>query len=203
MAALPEHTEPQRHRLLSNHVKECSGPEEFAAEIGKLWTEAQQKFLAIGRYLVRAKAQLKHGEFEAMVATQLPFGKNVAYQLRVVAQSVDQERLLEQDLPKSYSTAFKLAKLEDPVLDRAREHNLVRPDVTRREIEHFLDVIDAEADRTRPERERVAKDILRLRQRVSTLADELEDAKAKLAELEAAAGPQDVANDASLEDLTD
>jgi len=182
--ALPEHAEPLRHRVLSNHVKECDGVEEYAAEIGKLWSEAQAKFLAIGRYLVKAKSRLAHGEFEAMVATRLPFGKNVAYQLRIVALAVDQDRLMERDLPKSYSNAFRLAKLEDPVLYQARERNLVRPDVTRREIEEFLQAVGSEDARARPDRGRVFKEIERLRQRVSALTGELEDARAKLAELE-------------------
>ena len=74
VAALPEHTEPTRHRILSNTVRDCDSAQEFVAEIEKLWGEAQEKFLTIGRYLVQAKVRLRHGEFEQMVATQLPFG---------------------------------------------------------------------------------------------------------------------------------
>src|SRR4028118_2045658 len=131
VAALPEHTDPRRHRILSNYVKDCDEAREFVAEIEKLWSEAQEKFLIIGRYLVQAKARLKHGEFEQMVATQLPFGKNVAYQLRIVALAVEQNRLEERELPRSYSNAFRLAQMNEAVLSRARAGNLVRPDVTR------------------------------------------------------------------------
>ncbi len=187
VAALPEHTEPPRHRILSNHVKTCDEARKFVAEIEKLWSEAQEKFLTIGRYLVQAKARLKHGEFEMMVATQLPFGKNVAYQLRVVAQAVEQDRLEERDLPRSYSNAFRLAQMDEAMLQRAREKNLVRPDVTRREIIDFLSVIAAETERRRPERERVAREIEKLRARVASLEDDLAEARAKLAEFEASA----------------
>ncbi len=187
VAALPEHTEPPRHRILSNHVKNCDEAREFVAEIEKLWSEAQEKFLTIGRYLVQAKARLKHGEFEMMVAIQLPFGKNVAYQLRVVAQAVEQDRLEERDLPRSYSNAFRLAQMDEAMLQRAREKNLVRPDVTRREIIDFLSVIAAETERRRPERERVAREIEKLRVRVASLEDDLAEARAKLAEFEASA----------------
>ena len=191
VASLPEHVEPQRHRILSNYVKECDNTGEFIAEIEKLWGEAQEKFLTIGRYLVQAKARLKHGEFEAMVASQLPFGRGVAYQLRVVAQAVEQDRLEESTLPRSYNNAFRLAQMDEAILRRARESNLVRPEVTRREIVDFLHIISAEAERRRPERERIAKEIERLRSRAAALADELAETRTKLAELEASAGSAD------------
>ncbi len=186
VASLPENGELQRHRILSNFVKQCDNTGEFVAEIGKLWDEAQEKFLTIGRYLIQAKARLKHGEFEAMIASQLPFGRGVAYQLRMVAQAVEQAKLEESTLPRSYSNAFRLAQMDKTVLERARESNLIRPDVTRREIVDFLGIITAEAERRWSERERAAREIERLRSRAAALADELAETKAKLAELEAA-----------------
>ncbi len=187
VASLPENGELQRHRILSNFVKQCDNTGEFIAEIGKLWDEAQEKFLTIGRYLIQAKVRLKHGEFEAMIASQLPFGRGVAYQLRMVAQAVEQAKLEESTLPRSYSNAFRLAQMDKIVLERARESNLIRPDVTRREIVDFLEIISAEAERRWPERERTAREIKRLRSRAAALADELAETKAKLAEMEAAA----------------
>ena len=186
VASLPEAGELPRHRILSNFVKQCDNAGEFVAEIEKLWGEAQEKFLTIGRYLVQAKARLKHGEFEVMIASQLPFGRGVAYQLRVVAQAVEQSKLEEGTLPRSYSNAFRLAQMDEAVLNRAREGNLIRPDVTRREILDFIEVISAEAERRRPERERMVREVERLRHRAAALADELAETKAKLAEMEAA-----------------
>ena len=110
----------------------------YAGEISRLWAEAQDRFLKIGRYLVRAKAALPHGSFEAMVADELPFGRHVAWQLRTVATAVDGGRLVEDELPNSYATAFKLASLDDEVLDRAKAENVVRPDVTRAEVTSFV-----------------------------------------------------------------
>lgn len=187
VASLPENGELQRHRILSNFVKQCDNTGEFVAEIGKLWDEAQEKLLTIGRYLIQAKAHLKHGEFEAMIASQLPFGRGVAYQLRIVAQAVEQAKLEESTLPRSYNNAFRLAQMDKTVLERARESNLIRPDVTRREIVDFLGIISAEAERQWPERERTAREIERLRSRAAALADELAETKAKLAEMEAGA----------------
>ncbi len=202
VASLPEDGELQRHRILSNFVKRCDNAGEFATEIGKLWDEAQEKFLTIGRYLIQAKTRLKHGEFEAMVASQLPFGRGVAYQLRIVAQAVEQAKLEESTLPRSYSNAFRLAQMDKIVLERARENNLIRCDVTRREIVDFLEIISAEAERRQPERERIAREIERLRSRAAVLADELAETKAKLAEMEAAVNTQPDRNDSTVEGHT-
>lgn len=199
VASLPEDGELQRHRILSNFVKHCDNAGEFVTEIEKLWDEAQEKFLTIGRYLIQAKARLKHGEFETVVASQLPFGRGVAYQLRVVAQAVEQAKLEESTLPRSYSNAFRLAQMDKTVLERARESNLIRPEVTRREIVDFLEIISAEAERRRPERERIAREIERLRSRAAALADELAETKAKLAEMEAAAAAHSNRNDLTLD----
>ena len=183
LAALPEHSDQRRERLLSNHVKQCTDLAEYVEEIDKLWGEAQEKFLIIGRYLLQAKLTLPYGQFETMVATQLPFGKNIAYQLRCVAQAVDQERLDAAEVPRSYNNAFRLAQMKPPLLERAREAKLVRPDVKRREIDEFLDVVASEVERGRPEAERTEREAAALRNRIAKLEDDLDEAKRRLAEL--------------------
>jgi hypothetical protein len=62
-------SEGTRAQTLANAVVARNNAEGYAREIGKLWGEAQQKFLAIGRYLCLAKRTLEHGEFERMVAS--------------------------------------------------------------------------------------------------------------------------------------
>jgi hypothetical protein len=186
---LPEHQEAKRQRLLSNHVKECHGTEDFVSEIGKLWEEAQAKFLTIGRYLVQAKERLPHGEFEAMVANQLPFGRSVAYQLRMVAQAVEQRRIAEDDLPRSYTNAYKLVLLDDGALRRAHEAKVVRPDVTRRELTDFFRSIRAEAQQSTPEQERRTQRVAWLQARAETLAQEMAQIRAELDALGAGVEP--------------
>ena len=110
--ALPG-SEGTRARMLSNAVVARNNTEGYANEIGKLWGEAQQKFLTIGRYLILAKEKLEHGEFERMVSTMLPFGRNVAHRLRVVAAAVEQGRLPEEALPRSYTVAYGLVILSE------------------------------------------------------------------------------------------
>jgi hypothetical protein len=125
-----------RTRALSNSVLDLHSEAEVVEEINKLWVEAQEKFLAIGRYLCRAKLRFP-GAFEKTIVSALPFGKNIAYQLRAVAEAVDAGRFGEDDLPKSYSTAYRLVSLQPGDLAAARAQGLVRNDVTRPELEAF------------------------------------------------------------------
>ena len=58
--------------------------EGYVREINRLWSEARDKFLAIGEYLVQAKETLPHGEYEKMIESRLPFkpGGRAPYQDR-------------------------------------------------------------------------------------------------------------------------
>src|SRR3954468_15535413 len=73
---------------------------DFAQEISMLWQDVREKFLRIGRLLVRAKNVLPRGEFDRMIAIDLPFNTSIAYQLRAVADAVDTGRLALGELPR-------------------------------------------------------------------------------------------------------
>lgn len=131
-----EEPETQRFRTIVNIVRDLHSEAEVVSEIDKLWGEAQEKFLAIGRYLVQAKLRF-HRSYEASILPLLPFGKGVAYQLRAIAVAVDEGRLVEDEMPRSYATAYQLVSLPPLQFDLARKANLVRRDVLRREVEAF------------------------------------------------------------------
>ena len=128
--------EGDRGRLLSNSLVVLHTENDVVREVSKLWQEAQERFLTIGRYLVGAKERFK-GNYERMILPQLPFGRQVAFQLRTVAAAVDAGKIEEDVLPQSYSTAYSLVTLEDKYFALARSRNLVRRDVVRSELEAF------------------------------------------------------------------
>lgn len=134
--SIAEEPESQRYRAVVNVVRDLHTEAEVVSEIDKLWGEAQEKFLAIGRYLVQAKQRF-HRSYEASILPLLPFGKGVAYQLRAIAVAVDEGRLLEDEMPRSYATTYQLVSLPPSQFDLARKENLVRRDVLRREVEAF------------------------------------------------------------------
>src|SRR4051812_1252305 len=171
-----EDEEVSRLPALENAVRKYNDADGYARAIGKLWAEAQQKFIAIGRHLQQAKQTLAHGDYERMVSSMLPFGPSVARKLRTVAEAVDSGRLPGDSLPNAYSVAYELAVLPEGELLVAGERRLIRPDVTRREIEAFKrEIRNAQSDR---------RAVLAL-QRNQQMA-RLRAARAKVQEIEAA-----------------
>jgi hypothetical protein len=171
-----------RTEIIANALRPCQTSDEYVREIRKLWAEAQAKFLAIGRYLVTAKANLdvhgKRGDYERMIANDLPFSRQVAHQLRVVAEAVDSGRLAEGEMPQAYSTAFLLASLPDEQLAVARQRGLVSPLVARtRVLEFRRTLMPRDLGHLRRNRERVIAEIERRQAEIEAL-------QARLAEID-------------------
>lgn len=126
---------------VENAVGRIESPEKAVEEITSLWRQAQEKFLAIGRYLLRTKDKFPKA-FEREVIAKLPFGYNVAHQLMSVARAVDSGVLKPNELPRTYSVAYHLTTLSSAQLLEARRNGLVGPDVSRRAIIDFKKAID-------------------------------------------------------------
>jgi hypothetical protein len=164
--------------------RELRNPDEYVREISRLWREAQQSFLAIGRYLVQAKRKLPHGEFQKLVEASLPFGRQTAYELRMIAEAVDAGRIPEPKLPQAASVAYQLATLKPDDLAAAAHDGLVRPDLRRPEI------IAWKRERLRrssgANQEALARRRARLAEIIRRHEEELEKARRELAELDEA-----------------
>lgn len=168
-------------------------PEDYVREIGKLWDEAQRRFLSIGRYL-RHAIQANRGDFEAKILPQLPFGRAVAYQLREVADAVETGRFREAELPRSYSAAYYLTLIPDQHVPLARNRGLVRPQAARSEIMRFLAEIkpgDASSTKRR-------EDLLRRR---DVLNRQMARIREELADIERELGPEAVVIDGQAESI--
>lgn len=182
-----------RGELLSNTLIDFRTEREFVEEVSKLWSEAQDRFLTIGRYLCRARAMFS-GEFERTVIPMLPFGKSIAHQLRCVAEAVDRGSLLEEELPRSYSAAYRLTTLEPPHLERAKQMGLVQPTVTRSKIEAFIKDIRERRAGTgerramlQMRREKLLSQIRKLNEELAAVEREIDPAAAKGGDARAAA----------------
>ncbi|MGF7213591.1 hypothetical protein GGE65_008237 [Skermanella aerolata] len=108
--------------------------ESAVSEIHRLWNNAQQHFVSIGRWLNAAKDALPHGEYEQMVVEQLPFSPSIARQLRTAAEFVDSGIIPREQLPDSYATVYQIATLPKPILEEAKQKAMIRPSITRREL---------------------------------------------------------------------
>jgi hypothetical protein len=77
------------------------------------------------------------GRFSTEIIPKLPFERATADKLAKVAILVDAGVLPVERLPPNYSTAFLLLTLDKSDLAKAEERNLVRPNVSRKEVEAF------------------------------------------------------------------
>jgi hypothetical protein len=178
-AAAPIISTTSRSEDFAATIVPLNRPEDYVREIGKLWDEAQRRFLSIGRYLLHAITANK-GEFESKILPQLPFGRAVAYQLREVAEAVEKGRFREAELPRSYSAAYYLTLVPEHHIPLARNRGLVRPQAARSEIMRFLSEIkpaDASAVKRRDDlirrREILTRQIARLSEEISQIEREL------------------------------
>lgn len=97
-----------------------AGRAEWTASIRDMWTTAAEAFIGAGRELIDAKATLRHGEFEAMVEDDLPFGPRTARRLMAIALDPRiADRTHVSVLPASWRTLYELTRLDDEALERA------------------------------------------------------------------------------------
>jgi hypothetical protein len=134
--------------------------EEFAAEIRRAWAESQESFLLIGRYLNVAKSTLQHGEFMAMVASDLPFSHQTANKLMSVARFIEAGELPPDSLPNASETCYQITTLSAEERARALQEGIIQPAMRREDILQFKRRIrtqsnhDAKTERKRLETER-------------------------------------------------
>lgn len=120
-------------------------PEAWALRINAAWRRSLEAVIETGRLLIDAKAQLRHGQWQSLIDTQLDFSSDTAQRLMAIARD---QRLSNpahvRFLPRSYSTLHELTKLSDEQFSRGIEEKIINPDMERREVERL---------RPRPERD--------------------------------------------------
>ena len=145
LAPIASHPGPQQVTIAPDRraeeftlaIPDSDRREDYVATVTALWNRARDSFIAIGRALEQAKARLPHGEFERMVANDLPFNKSVAHQIRVAAAAVSSGRLPGRQLPGNYTTIYHLATLDAEALSQAEQAGLFRPNLRRSEVIAF------------------------------------------------------------------
>ena len=153
---------------------------ECIVAIETLWERSQRNFLTIGRYLIAAKKKLPHGEYDAMILDKLPFSRNTAHMFRTVAESLENRTIEPEALPRDYSAAYKLVTLQPAQLEQARSRDLVRPTLTRKEIDSFR----REFTSTTTRMDGLPKSDKALLKARRKLIDEMETIRRKIAEID-------------------
>ncbi len=120
-----------------NKPRQLATRPEFAADILREWGNAMEATVRVGRLLNQAKATLAHGEFEAMVESDLPFKAATARKLRKAAELVDSGEISLERLPEAYTLLYAIASMPDETRQQALDAGVIRPEVTRSELEAF------------------------------------------------------------------
>jgi hypothetical protein len=107
--------------------------------------------IEMGRALIRAERAFTRKEWDHLLAggqRLIGLPKNTASMYRAIARDIDAGRLPRALCPESFSTAYVLTTYEDWRLDAAKQRGLLRPTVTRKEIEQFKRLPPAEVQAT-------------------------------------------------------
>ena len=105
--------------------------------IEPLWSQAQRNFVEIGRYLLRAKDELPHGQYTKLIESHLPFGRSTCHALREIAIAVDSNRFSLAELPLDYTAAYQVVTLPETSVEQAREQGLIKPTTKRKDVAEF------------------------------------------------------------------
>jgi hypothetical protein len=176
----------QREDAMNAAIVPFERREQYATEINALWKQAQNAFLRIGHYLELAKERLPHGEFEQMIANELPFDKRTAFMIRAASKAVRSGRLPAERLPPNYSVIYQLATLDDDKLKAAEAEGLIRPTLRRAEVIAFkrrlispaaagLDLRRRELLESRERLQRVLQETTEALERIEAELEELEE----------------------------
>jgi hypothetical protein len=116
--------------------------EHWAGQICTQLSKSAEAIIATGRLLVRAKADLPHGEWGRMFEEKLiPLSQITA---GIFMQIANHRQLSDpvhvQDLPSSWGTLYELTKLPDRALDNAFKEGRITPAMERKEVKALMPV---------------------------------------------------------------
>jgi hypothetical protein len=191
----------ERMARVADAIAVSDNPADIVSQISTLWHDVQKRFVSIGRHLNRAQdlierqtrtmveakglpeveaRKMARAAYEEQVIRRLPFSDKVASQLSCVARAIDGKRLLESEVPSSYSIVYQLTTLTDDELAKARDENIVRPDVSRDEVIAFKKKVRKRVNldvsrevQLRARRRRVLEEMERLRRELEDIDGEL------------------------------
>jgi hypothetical protein len=124
--------EPQATQAPTSQPKSW---EEYATAVSLHWGRAVDAIVETGRVLLEAKDALRHGAFQAMVRTKLPFNDATARKLMAIARHhVISNRSHVSALPPSWGTLYALTKVPDGKLLAGIRDGTINPKLERKHV---------------------------------------------------------------------
>jgi hypothetical protein len=133
-------------RIRTEHENASDQPktwESYAHAINVAWAKAVDSIIETGRILLQAKEgpyQLKHGAFEAMVRTKLPFDERTAQMLMKIARHpILSDAKHVSLLPPSWGTLYALTKVPEDRLSTHIRDGTINPKLQRKDVAALYD----------------------------------------------------------------
>lgn len=126
--------------LSKTTLSKSSRAEQWAGRICTQLGKSVESIIEVGRLLVKAKADLAHGEWGRLFEDELvPFSINTAQRLMAVSQHpVLSNTAHGQHLPSSWRTLYELTKVEPQTLTNALKDGVIAPDMERRAVRALM-----------------------------------------------------------------
>lgn len=114
--------------------------EQWADRICTQLGKSVEAIIEVGRLLVKAKADLAHGEWGRLFADELvPFSINTAQRLMKIAEHPQLSNAAHvQHLPPNWGTLYELTKADRGKLKNALKDGAITPDMQRRDVKALL-----------------------------------------------------------------
>ncbi len=114
--------------------------EQWAARISTQLGKTVESIIEVGRLLVKAKADLAHGEWGRLFDKELlPFSRETAFRLMKVSQHQILSNVTHaQHLPPRWDSLYELTKVEPKRLTAAFKDGTITPDMKRRDVKALL-----------------------------------------------------------------
>jgi hypothetical protein len=119
--------------VLVGEVVSSRTPEQWAQTIRADLGQAVAGFVAAGRHLAQAKAQMKHGEWLPWIERELPIGRTAVDMLMAIgAHAALSNYQHAGNLPPAWTTLYELSRLDPPLLEAAITAGHVHPELERK-----------------------------------------------------------------------
>lgn len=124
--------------------------EKWAKRIGAAWQKQVPSIFEVGALLEAAKAELKHGEWLAMIKGELPFDPSTAQRLiKITINEKLRDAAHAQHLPAHWPTLYELTKLTAEQFATGIETGAINPKMQRKDVKALRgDVVRASREKS-------------------------------------------------------
>jgi hypothetical protein len=135
----------------SGKVSKLPRAEQWADRICTQLGKSVESIIEVGRLLVKAKADLEHGEWGRLFSDDLlPFSHQTANKLMAVASnSLLSNPAHVRNLPPHWGTLYELTKAEPATLKNAFKDGVITPDMPRKAVKALLPTKGTTKSRTK------------------------------------------------------